>query len=347
MTSEVVVVSVGARTPVGVSAAPAAAAVRAQISRLVEHATFEDAAGNSLKCAPDPHLPPTMPAVRRIGAMARHAILDAIRPLTWARPLGLPVTVLVAFPEVRPGFAAADVGRIMDDIGEMFTDDADDVQCRGFALGHAGFIQAAQIARAQVVSDSGLCLICGADSYLDRYTLDWLDSERRLARDEIRDGFIPGEAAGVMAITTEAVRSARKFPRLGVLRSVALAQEPRLRTSPEGCLGEGLTRATRQACSALGDTLVDDIYSDINGERHRVDELGFMLLRSPECFRDGTRYKCPSDAWGDVGAASAALGGVLAVESWRRGRSDGQHALVLGSSDGGLRGALLLADGGR
>jgi 3-oxoacyl-[acyl-carrier-protein] synthase-1 len=79
---------------------------------------------------------------------------------------------------------------------------------------------------------------------------------------------------------------------------------------------------------------VDDLYTDINGERYRSEEWGFVALRAPSAWRSAG-YKA-------VGAAFGALGGVLSVRAFARGYARGSRALVMAGSDGGLRGAMLL-----
>jgi 3-oxoacyl-[acyl-carrier-protein] synthase-1 len=120
--------------------------------------------------------------------------------------------------------------------------------------------------------------------------------------------------------------------------------ETRTIDNPEGLLGEKLAEVVGRATEdlRLPEEAVDDIYCDINGERHRSDDWGFMVLRVPNVFRDGTSYVAPAGNWGDVGAASGALSCVLAVEALRRNYAKGPLSLVCASSDGGLRAALLL-----
>ena len=81
------------------------------------------------------------------------------------------------------------------------------------------------------------------------------------------------------------------------------------------------------------------MYGDLNGERYRTTEWGFAVLREQRAMRVGTSCEMPSDCWGDVGAASAALGVMLAVQAWAREYAKGPRALVWASSEGGLRGA--------
>ncbi len=99
------------------------------------------------------------------------------------------------------------------------------------------------------------------------------------------------------------------------------------------------------AVTPLHGAEVDTIYIDINGERYRSEEWGFVALRTQALWRS-LDYEAPCDAWGDVGAAWAPLAGVLAVRSFVRGYARGPRAMVLAGSLDGLRGAMLLEAAG-
>jgi 3-oxoacyl-[acyl-carrier-protein] synthase-1 len=133
------------------------------------------------------------------------------------------------------------------------------------------------------------------------------------------------------------------LPRLALVRGACTAQEERLRESETGSFGVGMTQAVRGAVAGLdlARESVDTVYTDINGERYRSEEWGFVALRAAKVWKS-FGYKAPSDCWGDMGAAFGALGGVLAVQAFARGYARGPRALVMAGSDSGLRGAMLL-----
>ena len=113
-------------------------------------------------------------------------------------------------------------------------------------------------------------------------------------------------------------------------------------------LGHGLAAAIAGATASLRlpQEAVDTVFCDINGERYPSHEWGMAVLRTPEVFAT-TAYESPANLWGDMGAAWGALGCTLAVRAWARGYARGPRALVWGSSDGGLRGAVVLQQLGR
>jgi 3-oxoacyl-[acyl-carrier-protein] synthase-1 len=104
-----------------------------------------------------------------------------------------------------------------------------------------------------------------------------------------------------------------------------------------------VTGATQ--CLRFPQELISDTYADINGERARTEDWGFTLMRTAQCFVDGTAYVSAVGRCGDVGAATGALGCALAVQSWQREAAKGPRALVWAGSWGGLRGAAVLERG--
>jgi 3-oxoacyl-[acyl-carrier-protein] synthase-1 len=333
-------VAVGARTALGLTAESSAAAARAGISRIASHPFMLDASGEQLRCARDTLVEGL--GADRLIALATHALREVIEKVLGDRAADLPV--LLALPETRPGFSPADAQRVVTALQKL--PGPVRVTVEAFGDGHAGALHALEVAMERIARGRlELCVVGGVDSYLDVDTIDWLDADKRLIREGVRSGFYPGEGAGMVALAAEGLRASLRLPSLASLRGCATARERRSIDSPEGLLGEGLAEALHGATAELSREPVDEVFCDINGERHRTDDWGLALLRSQGIFREVGRYFSATDGWGDVGAASGALGCVLAVQAWRRRYATGALALVCGSSDGGLRGAAVLEQG--
>jgi 3-oxoacyl-[acyl-carrier-protein] synthase-1 len=88
--------------------------------------------------------------------------------------------------------------------------------------------------------------------------------------------------------------------------------------------------------------VITDTYGDINGELARSHDWGFAALNTATCFRDSTDYVTSTGQCGDVGAATGALGCVLATEAWRSRTAQGPRALVWAGSWSGLKAAAVL-----
>lgn len=342
------IVALAATTPVGLAAESSAAAVRAGLSRIVENPRFVDATGGILYCGTVATLSPQLAGAERLMALLR---------VTWAElesklrtTLALPgwVSCRLALPEVRPGFDGASV--------QLVTKAFNDILSRGRSgmaevvvagHGHAGGFDALRACAEQITSGAiEMGVVAGVESYLESRTLDWLDRDMRLAREGIRGGFPPGEAASMIAMASDGYRRRNGLQSLGLIRAVACGVERRSETDPEGLLGEGLSSVLKQVGSHLHwpEERVDDIYCDINDERARTTDHAFALVRMGHLFRDCSRYISPVGLMGDVGAASALLNCVLASRAWSRRYAHGPIALLSGSSWSGSRGAALLEE---
>jgi len=343
MTGGCEIVAIGARTSVGHTAASSAAAIRAGISRCSEY-PFVTPDGTPLVAAADSRIDPMLEGRARLGPLLTTALAEVAQTLARGTPHHGPRHLLLALPEPRPGFSKRDAAGLVDIASTCLRqwDSAADIHIAGF--GHAGALAALERAEQVIADDpNALCWIAGVDSYLHADTLLWLESERRCAQAGVRSGFIPGEGAGCLALVSAELRHRLRLPSLATVHGVKTAQELRLRGSEAGSFGVGMTRAVEGAAASLRlpDEGVDAVYTDINGERYRSEEWGFVAMRTSSVWRT-LQYEAPADRWGDVGAAFGPLAAILAVQSFQRNYARGPHAMVTAGSDGGLRGALLL-----
>ena len=340
------IVALAATTPIGIAAEPSAAAIRAGISRIAENPRFVDASGDTLYCGTVPTIEPALTGAERLIELLRGAWTELTAKLRASPALLDGVACFLALPELRPGFDAASadtVASAFDDMVGREPFSRADVVTVG--QGHAGGLQALGHCMEQMTSASrDICVVAGVDSYLESRTLDWLENDRRLARDGIRGGFPPGEAASMVALASEGYRRRNGLRSLGLVRAVACGIERRLETDPEGLLGEALAGVFEQIAPhlRLPDERVDDVYCDLNDERARTTDHAFAVVRTGHLFRDCSRYTSPSGLIGDIGAASAPFNCLLASRAWSRRYASGPLALVSGSSWTGLRGAALL-----
>lgn len=307
-----------------------------------------------LTAALDSRLGHDLFGARRLVPLLASAIQQAVSALDpkglapdKKSPFALPL--LLALPETRPGFSEEDAKELVASVSKIrasrMTEISLQVEIAG--RGHAGVLRALETASKRLAKNDGeLCLVAGADSYFEPRTLAWLIGHRQIAAKGVRSGFRPGEAAGALLVADNRAMKCLHLSALASLRGIATTQETKLIKSDEEGLGEALTRAIAQATSRLKlpEEAIDAVYCDINGERYRTEEWAFALLRNQRVLRD-SGYEAPTDCWGDIGAASPALGVVMAVQSWARRYSRGPRALVWGSSEGGLRGAAVLECG--
>lgn len=316
----------GARTPLGFNCRSSAAAVRAGISAIAEHPFMIDRFGLPMKVTRDVELDPVWPCAKRIAALAEAAAREALA----ARVPSSALAVVLNLGEARPGLpegTSAEVAEYLRNALEL------DSPVRHAMSGHAGGILAMQA--AERLLDAGraeVVLVGGAESYLAADTLEWLDETERLHSENNIYGFCPGEGAAFVLLAK------RGQDALIEIAATGSGREANLIGTQDICLGEGLGAAF----AALGDSPVDRILCDMNGERYRGNEYGFAVLRARALFRDAADFEAPADCWGDLGAASGPLFACLTIEAEARGYAKGPRTLIWASSQGGQRGAALL-----
>ncbi len=341
------VVAIGARTPLGLSAESSAAAVRAGISSFHEF-PFATPSGEPVIVSADSQLESSSEGRDRIAGMITSVVDEVMTQIARDGPLGVSCYLLLALPEPRPGFSQRDAEWVVDTAVSQLRRYQPNAQAAIGGWGHAGSIRAAElVAQARVRGTDGLFLIVGADTYHQPETFLWLERDRRFAQPGVRGGFIPGEGAGCLALMSHGLRRELRMPAFAVLGGVGTAQESLLRDSDTGCFGLAMTSAVLGATEGLvlpGEA-IDTLYSDINGERYRSEEWGFVAMKTHAVWK-ALDYEVPCSCWGDVGAAFGPLAAVLAVQSFRRKYARGPRAMIMAGSDGGLRGALLLQEAG-
>ena len=349
MSTGIEVLEIGARTPVGLVAESSAAAVRAGIVRTMACPLAAiDPDGEPKLVAADATLGFELTGVDRLLPLARSVIEEVLAKLG-PRGKMVALEIMLVLPEARPGVSERALERLLAELPAGLELGARSPATKA-AFTIAGRGQAGVAAAVQRVVHSStrdrdvLSLVVGVDSHHHPDTLLWLEHARHFGPDA-RSPIIPGEAAACLVLAPTHLRKRLGLIARAIIEGVGLAHEPCAPDSEGGSFGVGLTRAIEGATAGLQlpTQAVDATYSDINGERYRSEEWGFVAMRIPAVFK-ALEYEAPANLWGDVGAASSALGSVLAVQSWARGYAPGPRALVLGGSSSGARGAILLRD---
>lgn len=339
----IVVTGIGARTPLGFSAAASAAAVRAGISNIQDHPYMVDRFGQLMKVARDPGIDVALAGPDRAVQIAVNPAMDALEPLRGAG-LSVPVSLIVSTGEPRPGQDGDFSARVYAGLADRLSTLINIAGGGSSASGHAGGLLAIHHAcRMLREGRTSFCLVGGVDTYLEPETLEWLDDNEQLLSEENIYGFCPGEAAGFCLITTlETARASGCDPLLQVVGTSAAKEENRIKTQTV-CLGEGLSTAFQTLFEDTATDPVDRIICDMNGERYRGNEYGFAVLRNADRFKDAADFETPADCWGDVGAASGPLYVGLVAEAEARSYRKGPLSLIWASSENGARAAALLA----
>lgn len=340
------VIGLGASTAVGRTVWASAAATRAGLCGFSEHPFMIDSVGEPMRVARAPWIDIDLQGVERYTELLFPAIDEALGFVRNREALkGARLGLAVALPPVRPGrppdlgeeLSAAIAERYAGVVARTLTFDV------GHAAGHVA-LDAAM--RSLAAASTDLCLVCGADSYLAPETLQWIEASDQLhGAGPLNNawGFIPGEAAGALLVTTSRFAERVDTEVLGDVVAVGLGREANLIKTDGVCLGEGLTAAFRTALSALApEDRIHNVFCDLNGETYRADEYGFTALRAKERFRAATDFVAPADVWGDIGAAGVPLHVSLAVICQRKRYGMGPLSMVWASSESGERGAAVI-----
>ena len=342
---DVCLVAFGARTPLGLSVLPAAAAIRAGIAAFGEHPYMTDKFGKPMIVARDPGIGEEIEGPDRLWSLLYAALSEAAAALEGKIRPNTPIPMILALPPAPQGTD----GGLAKFLTNLLVRDGPaplkPASVGTFQAGHGGGLLALDDAVRRLRSGAcELCLVAGVDSYMDPGTLEDLDESDQLKCEKRPWGFIPGEAAGVIVVSLRRAAEKMGLDVLGTVTGIGVAREESLIHTDKVCLGRGLTEAMKQALRPLESSgeKVDHTYCDFNGQPYRSHEFGYSVTRVTRQFVNSTDFSTPADCWGDVRAATGPLLLMLAAVAGRKGYARGPRILVWSSSDGGERAAALV-----
>lgn len=342
--ADVSIVSWGARTSLGLTAAASAAAVRAGIAGFQEHPFIVDSAGQPMVTAHASYVT-SMHQQERLLELLVPAIEEALAPLQSRKSILQPIALSLALPAPQANQPSRGI-----EFSEELRKHLKHIPLASittFEVGHAAGVLAMQHAIHQMASNqTGLQLIGGVDSYITPGILECLESQEQLHNAGLEGnpwGFIPGEAAGCLLLASGKASENYQLPSRCRIASLGVANESNRIKTNTVCLGRGLSEAFAQTLEDYpSDQKIAQVICDQNGEPYRADEYGFTILRHGQHFRAGSDFLAPADCWGDIGAASIPLFAILTGEACERAYLLGKHYLIWASSESGERGAVLL-----
>jgi 3-oxoacyl-[acyl-carrier-protein] synthase-1 len=293
------VLGVGLVSGVGSSAETSCAAIRCGINNFRETA-FIGRDGEPLVGSAVVLEEPWRGTVK-IAKMVARAIAECLAVEEGAQPDQIPFLVCIAEAE-RPGRFEALARVILEDI-EQELGTRLHPHSRVFEQGRVGAAVALLHARRMLLGGRHhRVIVAGADSFLTGATLAAYDRQDRLLRRANSNGFIPGEAAGAVLLTTwdELVTTPLLVCGLG------FAREPAPLDSGRPLRADGLVQAIR---SALGEAEValkdcDQRIADMNGEQYRFREAALAITRMLRDRKVLFSLWHPADCIGEVGAAT-------------------------------------------
>lgn len=328
---KVYVAGIGMFTPVGFDAASTAAAVRAGVSGYLESDLLNKKIDPiTLARIPEDALPSICEKLSLTdGLTARQVRLlriltPALNEVMEQYNMQESLPLFFACPEALPNRPAPSGDHFLEFIMTQTDSNLNKPMSRTFATGRAGGLQAINMAFKYFESTgNAFALVGGADTFIDLHWLRTLDNDDRIKADGVRDGFVPGEAAGFLLLANE-----QGMRILGRQNSVSLsppglATESGHRYSEEPYRGDGLAAAFRLAISQGEGSAIQTVFASLNGENFGAKEFGVAQLRNKSAFVSDLKLEHPADCFGDIGAAFAPVMIGLAAIGMQNGYARG------------------------
>jgi 3-oxoacyl-[acyl-carrier-protein] synthase-1 len=336
--SHVAVVSVGAKTAVGLNARQTGFLIRAGFPAMTE-APLANAKGEPITMAFVPTISGDLTGAERLSALARGPFEEAIAPLG-----DLDADVYLAIDEgcedapVAAHMLQAMVKRAMPAARVR-------VEARGEAAPAAFVPEALQALQALDARRASAVVIGGVHSDYDPRVIAALEASGRLFSSDNLDARIPGEAAAFFVLMRAQDAARRRLRPLARLIGAGAGRE-RARPDNEEPAYEafGLTAAVRQASEPLaaGDLRAGWMLTDITSEVRRVQEWQSVFVRAQDVLGRPYHIDSPAQRIGYLGAAALPLFVAMAATAWRHGYAPSPIALAVAGNDGGARAALAL-----
>jgi 3-oxoacyl-[acyl-carrier-protein] synthase I len=343
VTTPLIVCSVGAVTPVGLTAPQTCAAIRAGV-RAFRETLPQPPPEEPVVCA-------TVPVRQRLKTttegwltyLAARAIRECLagRPIDASRVVAL-ITLSDAYRVLS--WSATGGAQFLRSIEHRLQDrfhEDSSVVCGGSAETYRVLTSARKILAGGEVR---YCLVGGVDSLVNEADVARLASGGRLHAGAANpQGVIPGEGAAFVLLSREA-HGTGSVP-LGQILGMGWAEDQNHVLTERYSTGAATTRALAAALRDAGRTEpnIDLRVSDMNGERYRAWESMLSTTRFYRTHRDQLPTWYAAASVGDTGAAAGALGIVLTCVGMARGYAPGPLAMLEAASDEGLRSACVVS----
>ncbi|HEY8086721.1 MAG TPA: hypothetical protein VIF09_02720 [Polyangiaceae bacterium] len=351
MNTLAVVLGVGARTSVGLTARHTAFLLRTGAAGFHE-APLLDTNDEPVTIGSVPTLEPLAVGAERVRRLAEPAMDEALEALgDGAATLRVGIVLgLDAHLGVKVGTSPSPADEIASHLKEHLRKRVAEVTIETVARGEAGpglRLTAAceQLARREV----DVVLLGGAHSDYDPAIIERLSTLGRLFGAGNINGVIPGELAAFVLLATPGIARQHDLIPRARLHSIGIGFEKAGPDNDEPAFdAAGLTQALRTAAAAMeGEKLrAGWMLTDMTAEAHRVYEWQTAFVRVQKYLCDPQWIDCHAHKLGRLGAAALPLHVAMAATAWRHGFAP--HALALSTvgSDAGDRVATLWSDSG-
>ncbi|MFO0617581.1 MAG: hypothetical protein U0414_33615 [Polyangiaceae bacterium] len=326
--------SVGASTPVGLSAEQTAFGLRAGLfcPRTLGHT---DEVGEPLGAVLLGSIPEEVEGWERLVWLALPAAREALAG-SEARGLPRPRRAFLALPSAQKGLPEEDLRSAVDEVEHALLEGVAVTVVSGQ---NDAFGKALALAVRHLAEHPDECaLVGGADSRHAAETYADLDEEFRILSERSPDGFIPGEGAAFAVIGGRVTGApARSEPRDTPLARIAFADA---RDESGGEPDAAFTDLVEAAALHAAEAPLSWVLVDQRTEQHRSSSWHRVECRLPGLLDlRGTTVDALAERVGDAGAASGAILLVHAVLGVHTRFAPGSSAVVALGSDGPGRAA--------
>lgn len=324
------IVRIGARAPLGMTALQVAMSARARLDALRE-TSLGDLRGRGAGLFTTPGIDDQVCGPSRFERLGAPALRAASAGYTGS---ALPLFLALPGPG-RPDDDLRAPEQICAALGARAGVAIDSARSMVIRQGHAGGATAMEAALALLARGAEAAIVGGIDSHVHPEVVTWLDQAHRLHSEDAENGFLPGEGAAFLRLASEGTSAARR----------PIARVLQARTSVEtdtSIPGDTLCTLVAELSAAWTAEERGWWLCDVNGERHRVHEQTIVAVRAG--LGDRAIVSRMPETLGDVGAASGAMFAVIACALWQARCAPAARALVSLSSEGHERGAIALTE---
>lgn len=331
----IVVVRVGARTPVGLDARQTGFLLRAGFPAMAE-APLADSNGEAVTMGFLPTLDGRLVGTERLVELARAPFEEAIAPIR-----DVAAEVHLALDEGCDDAAIAGA-MVRAALGRVMPEAKIEVAPRGEAAAGAvlpGAVAALEARRVAAV------VVGGVHSDYDPRAIAALEASGRLFSRDNLDSRIPGEAAAFFVLMRAADAARHGLAPLARIVGVGTGRERARPDNDESAYEAlGMTAAVRQATEALAGEgrAAGWFLTDLTGEMRRIQEWQSVFVRNQHVLARPYVIDSPAQRIGYVGAAALPLFVAMAATAWEHGYAPSPVALCTAGNDGGDRAALVL-----
>lgn len=332
------VVSVGARTVVGLNARQTGFLLRAGYPAMAE-SPLADAQGEAVTMGFVPTLDGRLSGPERLAALARPSFEEAVDPI---RELAAEVHVVL-----DEGLAEAPLARRL--LETTLRRSMPEARIAVEASGEAAVARLVTAALASLRTRRADAVVIGAvHSDHDPAAIAALEQSGRLFSPENLDARIPGEAAAFFVLMRDADAARRGLaPGARIVGVGTGTERARFDNDVPAHEAFGLTEAVKRAVDpvATEGRTIGWILTDQTFEMWRQLEWQSVFMRVQDVL--GTPYyaDAPGQRIGYLGAAALPLFVSMAATAWRHGYAPAPLLLALAGSEGGRRAALVLGNG--